>query len=143
MAKFEIEIKKEWTFRTETILTATVSNGNWRAWESWQDTTEETPLTINTINKFHDLHSPTKAVFKNWEVENGELVENGEEIRLYDSLIDFLATAMEWMKNYNDHERTFNIFLCDFAGRYTEITKENELIFESEYKSEVIIKKVE
>lgn len=141
MSVFKIEIKEERIVHTETLMTATVKNGNWRAWESWQDNTEEIPLTINTLGEFSDLHKPIKFVHPNYEVINGELVENGTETTLYASLIEFLTIAVKWMKDSYRDEREYNLIFCDFVGRYSAITEESELIFENDAKIKVIIKK--
>ena len=143
MSVFKIEIKEERILHTETLLTATVKNGNWRAWENWQDTAKETPLTINTVRDFSYISDPVKFVHPNYEVINGELVENGTETRLYTSLMEFLSVAIGWAKDTYGNEREYNIILCDFAGKYSEITEESNLIFENDANTKVIIKREE
>lgn len=143
MSVFKIEIKEERILHEETILTATVKNGNWRAWENWQDTAEETPLTINTIREFSYVSDPVKFVFPHYEVIEGELIENGTETRLYSSLIEFLSVAMGWAKDSIRDTREYKAILCDFAGRYSAITEENNLIFENDATVTVTIKREE
>ena len=141
MSVFKIEIKEERILHEETILTATIKNGNWRVWENWQETAEETPLTINTISNFAYVSAPVKFVFPHFEAINGELVENGTETRLYDSLIEFLSIIIDWGKDSCRSIRKYKAIICDFAGKYSEMTEESDLIYSNDATVTVTIKR--
>lgn len=143
MSVFKIEIKEERILHEETILTATIKNGNWRAWENWQDTAKETPLTINTIGDFSYVSDPVKFVFPHYEVIEGELIENGTETRLYTSLMEFLSIVIEWAKDSIRDTREYKIILCDFAGSYSAIDEGSDLIFSNDITATVTIKREE
>ena len=139
MVKFNIEIETTDRINNRTILTATVNNGNWKVWEAWQDETSETPLTINTIKNFSYVNQPVKFVCKNYELVNGELIANGEETRLYDSLIDFLSVAIGWAKDSTLTEKEHKIILMDNYMRLAEIASESEVIYKEDEKATVKI----
>ena len=144
MSIFKIEVKTTEKIDNETIMTATVKNGNWRAWENWQDTTTEQPLTINTLGDFSILHEPTKLITDNYERINGEYKANGKEYRLYTSLVDLLSIALNWSKERDYFTKwTYGAIICHFNGYHSEITEESDLNYANYEKVLIIIEEVD